>query len=478
MEHADIMEVLAPVEMGRGTWKWMLEEGNFGYGLVPWVSNVTYRDELGYYGHLSDTIDMPIYTPALVRWWSPINSSIYTISDTEIPYVAVEIDTAFGFITVDAFGTLEMNGLDGMSYENWETLTTSGLAALPIWCVTPIAQEEYECWMNEFKTFWQRFPETDNIPFIHSEMEHNYVINDANEEIECPSQTWFPDYTVPLREEPPDCSCGIEDDIDLLIKRLYSGSYFPRDRIYSEDNFFDVWDWAFERYLNAIKAINHTVNENIHETEKFICLSSWAWSQSPFSVTSGSSDYHHIAERELSTPSMSSHQGEYPTLPPLKPSLRSQVADDSGTGSTEATRQLTRARREARMHKRSAKARKVRPTPSLASIIRVNTYEKDKVLSAPTHATSARTQLVNTGAIADKKVSDEIGRKVSDLSDRRVSALLASRVEKLRETILNRDKNALSGYDNPVDDSFAFGSLSEWPDGYLSRRSDGFDGPE
>lgn len=299
MEHPEIMAALAPVDGVRGTWKWMLSEGNHGYGLVPWVSNIMYWDQLGSYPNVAQACGDPIFTPALVRW-EAIENDV-----TKIPVVKVVLISAFGAGNDYWPGTVLLNTSvfdDDETNDPWDNFVVTGEFELPVWAVTPIPEEDAMSWAKHSNIYWDSLPETWRVTQIFSDMEHGSY--DAHGElIPC----ILDDITVSHWQfgSGVACDCGLEADIELLTEREWTGSYFPFERNELNERFFIVWDWGFTRYLRATANL-HELEANNIRNESLQCLSFWVSSQSPFWATQPSSEWIPVSERKLSTPLTSS----------------------------------------------------------------------------------------------------------------------------------------------------------------------------
>lgn len=296
MEHTAVMAELAKIDGARGTWSWMLEKGNRGYGLVPWVSNPLWWDQYDQIYSVTGNIAQPIFTPAIVEWRAPedVDNEWWEVANTALPYVAVQACATFGSYTLDEGGPIGTAALNIIDY--WHRDDDShdfSWFGLPLWQITPIDEQMAWNWSECFNQYWSDHPETRLIPFLSGNgMEHG--------EYEIDGETY-----VCAFDDGQDCTCGLDHDMSVLYQRAYQGWYFPtyRDPNDTAQEFWTAWDWGLNRYIQATSALHELVRA---EGESYPCLSSWVSSQSPFSDTRPSSAWTHVAEPESSTHSTSS----------------------------------------------------------------------------------------------------------------------------------------------------------------------------
>lgn len=294
MEWAAAMQAIRPVDGVRGTWSWMLQEGNHGYGLVPWISNPMWWDQFDQIYEVAPQIDgRPIFTPGIVEWHSPVNNDMWeTVVDTSVPNLAVSACALLGtdIFESGATGTL---GLNMVNY--WESRAMEySWFGLPVWQVTPIDEDTAHKWSDWFYTHWNQYPELLELPHLSGwGPSHRHVEVDGDEVL-CDADSG------------QECICGVEWEWDALDSRSQQGWYFPAERITNDPNpdpFWTVWDWGLDRYIRATAAIHELVAA---EGENYPCLSSWVLSQSPFLATQPSNAWTWIAEGKSSDLSMSS----------------------------------------------------------------------------------------------------------------------------------------------------------------------------
>ena len=288
-----ILRELGPVDGVRGTWSRMLEPGRRGHGLVPWIADLGWWDQV--YNTTDVTQDQPILLPAIVEWSAPTLQELHEM-DMGFPWVRVRKLTAFGSDgDYMRHGYIQMVCPDDDCME-WIYDVNSQiidkyeddpdrriLYGLPVWSVTPIDDEYARHWAKILKTHWDQFSETTYIPYLSSDRFMGCAIFYDNEGY-C------------SLEQPCDACAAYQDAEQLLCDRITDTTYWP-DQF--DDQFAETWKWAVTRWVHAWTRLATT-------REDYECPSFWVSSHSPYSGTRRSDALAREIERASSMPSTSS----------------------------------------------------------------------------------------------------------------------------------------------------------------------------
>lgn len=286
--HEIFNEVLKPVDGIRGTWSWMLEKGNHGYGIVPFIVDVEYWDQI--YHTIDVTKGSPEVLPAFVEWVAPVEDT-YAHLEGAIPVVEI-----VGGWWLDNDSDLHQN----MAFNNWwlddHCYYESGgsLAAMaPVWSVTPISEDICAEWMNAFagQAVGRFDPYISSTFLSDSDDCHGEYYDEYGRTLLCQGN---------LGEADRKCPCGLEQAQIDVHNAIYDKSLW----VDPGSEFRDVWKWTVTRWLDGWQAMNtfaHTVNK-----EDPLCPSSLVSLRSPYFRTLAFDALAREKERLSSIPSMSS----------------------------------------------------------------------------------------------------------------------------------------------------------------------------
>lgn len=288
--HEIFHEVLKPIDGIRGTWSWMLEEGNHGYGIVPFIVDVEYWDQV--HSTIDVTKDKPEVLPAFVEWVAP-NENTYAHLEGAIPVVEI---VGGWWLDNDA------DYCQNMAFYNWwldeychdeNNLNIASLA--PVWSVTPISEDTCNKWMSAFaeQAAKSKFDSYVSSTIIadNDDYHRGYEYGENGLWIQCPG------YSSNHNEK---CPCGLEQAQEDTHNAIYDKSLW----VDLGPEFHDVWKWTITRWLDGWQAMNtfaHTVN-----TEDPLCPSSLVSLRSPYFRTLASDVLAQEKERLLLIPSTSS----------------------------------------------------------------------------------------------------------------------------------------------------------------------------
>jgi hypothetical protein len=227
---AQCMDRLRGVDGVRRTWQRMLEPGAAGSGVIPWVSDLAYWDQVYTTSHV--TYGTPVLTPAFVEWRSPTPDDI---EHRKLPYPFVIVHQA-DFVGSNnwSWPSAMMNGticddddcaerMDAY-YADPDMLSAHGFA-VPLWSVNPIESRLADDWRDVAVKHWDAHHEIRQLGELSSESEsHNTIIDSQGRTSECPSS--------PYGESPDDywmreCVCGVQQEQELLDANMHAGVYFP-----------------------------------------------------------------------------------------------------------------------------------------------------------------------------------------------------------------------------------------------------------
>jgi len=291
-EHRKVfMERLSLIDGRRATWTRMLDDGRSGHGLVPWVSNVDWWDQISYVSHLTD--NTPDLSPAFVQWRAPTTDEAEHFSDVDFPFVVAEDEFIAAFSSdLDICHPLAFNTGNNYDYHPAET---GQLRAIPLWAVTPIDEEFYHEWLRLSNEHWRSFPELEVIQYLYTDFESECTDDTG----ECFNSPYHPNGYITYPDLPDNRDfCGrcalFQDHVERLRVTLTDRLYFPN----LPEPFLDVWKWGVHRYIDGW----YTINEYL---EEFPCPYSWASWLSPYLGTQHFGDLTIEKERASSIPSTS-----------------------------------------------------------------------------------------------------------------------------------------------------------------------------
>jgi hypothetical protein len=286
-------QALKPIDGARGTWSWMLEEGNRGCGLVPMITDVEYWDVVGNTWTL--TKNQPYIYPAFISWQAP-NCFDYEHCTEGIPVLKVTGGSWLGDDSEYHSMILHTFLLDEYCYCN--SHGPDPCFYVPVWFVTPLDEDAWTQWSTQFSALHSKIGGWLIDSIVSDDYGwHGQYINAKGESIECESS---PDE----HSDSDSCPCGLHRAQDQMIIDLESGALWPKDL---DDQFKDVWRWTVSRWLSGWNSINDL-------SRREDCPYSLASSHSPYSRTLDSDDLAQEKERLCSIPFMSSvHSPEYST---------------------------------------------------------------------------------------------------------------------------------------------------------------------
>lgn len=280
-------EVLDSIDGVRGTWSWMLESGNHGYGLIPFIVDLEYWDLS--LSTSSITKDAPVVVPAFVRWDS--NYSLGNLDRDEIHYPGP-------LIRVTEFST-PFNGADP-----WVFIANFAEAdpyepdfAIPVWSVTPVDENFVNKWAPVFKDKWSKEINSAALSLLLADAPHEYT-DYNNKEYNCYVSS-------------NNCVCGLQEEIESLDKTIYSTNnlWVPTDY-----EFEQVWSWTISRWVRAWNEIGK-LSAHLRERNDQCLYSLVSW-HSPYSRILDSEDLMTEIERMSLTHSTSfQHSLESSTEP-------------------------------------------------------------------------------------------------------------------------------------------------------------------
>jgi len=289
-EHRSVfMERLSLIDGRRATWTRMLDDGRSGHGLIPWVSNVDWWDQISDTASL--TWNKPDLSPGFVQWRAPTEDDVTYFADVDFPFVVVEDEHLYAFNTnEDICHPMLVNCANNEEY--WP-VEVGHKRAFPLWAVTPIDEDYYYEWKNISFHHWRTFPELRVIPYLYTDFDEC----DASDQ--CFNSLNYMDRAYIHTHRPDEINycyrCDMQaQDIERLGVTMTDRLYFPN----LPEPFPDVWKWGVHRYIDGW----YTVNEYL---EEFPCRSSWASLLSPYSDTQHFGDLTIEKERASSIPSTS-----------------------------------------------------------------------------------------------------------------------------------------------------------------------------
>jgi hypothetical protein len=301
--HQVMTDVLSEIDGVRGTWSWMLEPGNHGYGLVPFLTNI---EQDGWRGTVSSvTFDEPLLLPAFIQWQAP---DVDTYAQHETPFPVVKINGGAWLGKngpLDNFARLTFTEDDEM-YEMYDGDIHD--YACPVWSVTPIDEEFCVKWSEQFIS---SFESVDawllDYVLCTNEIPHGSFVNPVTG-LEEACIGYGPD------DVEYNCWCGAQGAVQESVDRIAEGSLW----VPTDDQFDQIWSWTVNRWVRAWSSLCAYAEHN-KETEP-TCLYSSVSSRSPYFRTLGSDDLTQQIEQLSSTRSMSSlHYPE--SLPEHSPQL-------------------------------------------------------------------------------------------------------------------------------------------------------------
>jgi hypothetical protein len=279
-------QALKPIDGARGTWSWMLEEGNHGYGLVPMIVDMEWWDQATHTWLVSK--DEPYIYPAFITW-EATTCFDYDHCEEEIPMLSVTSGSWLGSDADYHCMAIHTFLLDEECFFNSAGEITPFY--VPVWAVTPIDENEWIRWANQFSTMHSR---------VDGWLIDSFLSEDSG---------WHGEYINPVTGSQDecqgilvetintdDCPCGLSKAQEQLVNDIYSGALWPTDL---DNEFKDVWRWTVSRWLNGWNNINMLRKDPN-------CPYSLAWSRSPYSRMLDSEDLAHENERLCSIPLMSS----------------------------------------------------------------------------------------------------------------------------------------------------------------------------
>jgi hypothetical protein len=299
--------LLQPIDGVRGTWKWMLEHGSTGYGLMPYICDVNYWDNC--WSVWQVTHGEPLVLPALVEWVAP---ELEAFHHFEAPVPLVHINGGRWPGDDHEFGTSWMN----FAYdEECSIRNQCTVAAAPVWSITPINVDTYLAWENLFKDMFRHVDGHVVASILHDdEGWHHEYVDQYGKEQDCD------DIRYQLVDgEPVGCQCGLEQEQQRVADLIYSGALWPAPFDLPGD-FLNTWSWTTQRWASAWNAIwqHQNIIESTREGEP--CLSSWASSRSPYCRTLDSDALTLEIER-LSLIPLTNSQPSQESLPEPSPQL-------------------------------------------------------------------------------------------------------------------------------------------------------------
>lgn len=278
-------QVLKPIDGIRGTWSWMLEDGNKGFGIVPFIVDVDWWDQTG---RTSDmTKDQPEVLPAFVTWEAP-SASLYNHVGHAMPVVEI---TGGSWLTDDCYYPV-------MGQQNWwfdeecYYQNDNLISFSPVWSVTPIDQDSYVQWAEAFESK-RKLVDTLLLESIvlNQEGYHLEYYDEHDQLQECDG------YPLALGEK---CPCGLEEAQEQVTRAIYDKKWWTNPGL----EFENVWKWTINRWLDGWQAINTTA---LSKEDPF-CLYSSASLLSPYFRTLRSDVLAREKERLSLTHSTSSPQ--------------------------------------------------------------------------------------------------------------------------------------------------------------------------
>jgi hypothetical protein len=287
---------LQSIDGARGTWSWMLEEGNHGYGLVPMIADIDYWDQTTQTWLL--TKNQPCIYPAFI-YWEATTGDDYDHCEEDVPVLSVVggkwlgDDSDYHSMAVHTFL------LDEECYFNSRGQVSPFF--VPVWSVTPVDEETWLRWSDQFSKRHSHVEGwvIDSVLADGSDWHGEYDEPNTEKQIQCDG--YHPDIESGL-----SCPCGLELAQRSIANDIYSGALWPTDL---DDEFKDVWRWTVSRWLNGWNNINILGKDSR-------CQYSLASSHSPYSHTLDSDDLAHENERLCLIPSTNSALSpEYSTEP-------------------------------------------------------------------------------------------------------------------------------------------------------------------
>lgn len=158
-----------------GTWNTMLKPGATGYGIVPWVMDLS-SCECGGHPLWEVTNNDPFHGVSFVSWTVPLDTSeelapgatdgldieigeYLDTDDVTVPVLSVT-DMSFPDMESDTMATLPQQGPSGTLHtkENGNVYVASTKALLPIWAVTPVGERMWRDWRKEVVHTWINDP--------------------------------------------------------------------------------------------------------------------------------------------------------------------------------------------------------------------------------------------------------------------------------------------------------------------------------
>jgi len=279
------MERLLLIDGRRATWSRMLDTQLSGHGLVPWVSDIEWWDQVYSTKHL--TGGEPTLLPAIVRWYAPSEED-EKYFDFALPHVVTNdrLITAFAN-SIDISHLLAHN--TASNYDMYHPVEADQPRAIPLWAVTPIDDDIADYWSSLMSKHWSRFPEIEAINYFYSDYEA------------CPDETgqcaYSPYGSYNRSPDPWFChDCALHNHhIETVIENIQTNAYFPD----LPDPFPQTWKWAINRYIRGWISVNEL-------DEEHPCQYSWASWLSPYWDTPRYGDWTTEIERASSIPLTSS----------------------------------------------------------------------------------------------------------------------------------------------------------------------------